>query len=355
MKLTKGKKILLYGAAGIVGLYFLFLALVEAKGVLAPLLTAIILSLVILPLSSKTEAKGMKRGVSSFISVLLLFLVSLGFIALVSFQIQNFVESWPKIQKTMEPKVDQFKNLVYDHTMFNQEDLETSDKESKKLVEGNVQSAGKKAYKFLSSTVGFLGNYLLMIIYIFFLLNYRSHFKVFMLKLFPSERKKDVQKVIHKIGKVAQQYLIGKLILITLLAVLYSIGLGISGVENFILISIIAALLTLIPYIGNMIGFALAIVFGYLTTGELNVLIGIIITFTIAQFVESYILQPYVIGDKVDLHPFIVILSVIIGGALWGVTGMILAIPVTGIIGLVFLHVPVLHPFGYLFSKEQNE
>lgn len=355
MKMTKGKKILLYGTLGILGLYFLFLGLIEAKGVLAPLLTAATLSLVILPLSNKMEKKGIKRGISSFISVFLFFLVSIGFMALISFQIQNFVESWPKIKKTMEPKVEQAKMFVFQHTMFSEKDLKASDKKSKKLVEGNVEGAEKKAYEFLSGTAGFLGNYLLTIIYIFFLLNYRKHFKVFMLKLFSSERKKEVKKVIHKIGKVAQQYLVGKLILITLLAVLYSIGLGISGVENFILISIIAALLTLITYIGNIIGLALATVFGYLTTGEFNVLIGIIITFTIAQFVESYVLQPYVIGDKVDLHPFIVILSVIIGGALWGITGMILAIPITGIIGLVFLHVPVLHPIGYLFSKDEKD
>lgn len=356
MKISKGKQIILFGTLSIVGLYFLFLAFVEIKGILAPLLTAVILSLVILPLSNIMEAKGMKRTFSSLISMFLLFIVSLGFIALLSFQTQNFVESWPKIKKAMAPKVDQLKGFVYEHTYFVPEDLEFSDKENKELVEDNVENSGKTAYKFLSSTVGFLGNYLLTIIYIFFLLNYRKHFKIFMLKMFSSERKKEVEKVIHKVGKVAQQYLIGKLMLITLLGVLYSIGLGISGVQNFILISIIAALFTLIPYIGNIIGLSLALVFGYLISGEINVLIGIIITFTVAQFVESYIMEPYVIGDRVDLHPFIVILSVIVGGALWGITGMILAVPFTAIIGLIFLHVPALHAFGYLFSKnEEND
>ncbi|MBZ9650920.1 AI-2E family transporter [Psychroflexus montanilacus] len=355
MKLSKGKMIILYGSLGIVGLYFLFLTFVEIKGILAPLLTAVILSLVILPLSNILEKKGMKRAISSLISVFVLFTVSLGFLALISFQIQNFIDSWPKIEDTMKPKVGQLKDFVYQHTFFDAGDLKTSEKDSKELVEGNVENAGKKALEFLSSTLGFLSNYLLTMIYIFFLLNYRKHFKIFMLKLFPSKQKKEVGKVIHKVGQVAQQYLVGKLMLITFLGVLYSIGLGISGIQNFILISIIAALLTLIPYIGNIIGLALALVFGYLITGELNVLIGIIITFTIAQFVESYILQPYVIGNKVDLHPFIVILSVIVGGALWGITGMILAIPFTAILGLIFLHVPALYPFGFLFSKNEED
>ena len=139
-----------------------------------------------------------------------------------------------------------------------------------------------------------------------------------------------------------------------LLAVVYSIGLGISGVNNYILISLIAALVTLIPYVGNNIGLALAMGFGYLTSGEFSVLVGVAITFTVAQFVESYVLQPYIVGDKVGLHPFIVIVVVVAGSALWGVIGMILAIPLVAIITVVFLHISPLEPFGYLFSKETS-
>ncbi|WP_255702732.1 AI-2E family transporter [Antarcticibacterium sp. 1MA-6-2] len=140
-----------------------------------------------------------------------------------------------------------------------------------------------------------------------------------------------------------------------MLAVLYSIGLGISGVNNFILISCIAAFLSLLPYIGNIIGFFLALIFGFLTTGDTTVLIGIIITFGIVQFVESYILEPYVVGDKVNVHPFLVILAVIAGNMIWGITGMILAIPILGILNVIMNSVPSLEPFGYLLSTDDNE
>ena len=202
--------------------------------------------------------------------------------------------------------------------------------------------------------MGFLTVYILTFIYIFFILNYRSRFRKFLLRLFPDEKKKKVDKIINESARVAQQYLVGKLILMALLAVVYSIGLGISGVKNYILISIIAALVTLIPYVGNIIGLVLAMGFGYLTSGETGVLIGVILTFTIAQFVESYILQPYIVGDKVGLHPFMVIVVVVVGNALWGVIGMILAIPIMAIIAVVFLHIPPLEPFGFLFSKESS-
>ena len=102
-----------------------------------------------------------------------------------------------------------------------------------------------------------------------------------------------------------------------ILAVLYSVGLGISGVKNFILIDIIAALLTLIPWTGNAIGLTMAMVFGYLTSGNIDILWGVIMTFTVSQVLESYVVQPYIVGDKVGLHPFFVILFVIFGGSTW--------------------------------------
>jgi predicted PurR-regulated permease PerM len=127
-----------------------------------------------------------------------------------------------------------------------------------------------------------------------------------------------------------------------------------SGVENFILVAVIASLLTIIPWIGNIIGFAMAMVFGYLTSGDINVLWGIVITFTVSQFLESYVLQPYIVGDKVGLHPFFVILFVILGGAVWGLAGMVLAIPVMAMATVIFQNVEPLKPYGFLFSKNSD-
>ena len=352
--MTKGKQILFYSTLSVVGIYFLFLGLHEAKGFLAPFLTAIILALVVLPLSKKLERNLMKRSYASLINTFLLFLLSLGFLALVSLQVRSFISDWPKIKGTMAPKVEQFKDFVFDHTPLTKGDLERSDKGSTIPFVGPGSNRGEQAISFFSKSVGFIGTYLLTFIYIFFLLNYRKRFKLFLLKLFPEEKKQQVKEVIHKSAEVAQDYLLGKLILIGLLAVVYSIGLGISGVSNFILVSIIAALLTLIPYVGNIIGLSLAMAFGYLTSGEMGVLIGVLITFAVSQFLESYVLQPYVVGDKVDLHPFMVIVVVVLGGALWGGIGMILAIPVMAIIAVIFQNIPPLQAFGFLFSRKKS-
>ncbi len=345
------KRILLYSVSIITGIFFLVWGLLEAQSVLAPLVTAIILALLIVPVAKWME-KRLSRGLSSLIGTFMLFIISLGFAALLSYQTKVFVDSWSEIKETMEPKIEQFKIFVTGNTFLNENDLPTID--SLALV-GDESGEGTPLISMFGRGTGYMGTYLLTFVYVFFMLNYRHRFRTFLLRLFPDEKGDDVNQIVRESANVVQQYLVGKMILIGLLAITYSVGLGITGVSNFILVSIIAALFTLIPYVGNIIGFGLAMVFGYLTSGEMGVLIGIVITFTVAQFFESYVLQPYVVGSKVDVHPFFVILAVIVGNALWGVIGMILSIPVMGIITIVLLHIPALEPFGYLFSNKKAD
>lgn len=344
-------KLLFYAVSIVTGLFFLAWGLHEAKSVLAPLITAIVLALMILPMANWLERR-LKRVVGSLICTLVLFFVSLVFLAGLLYQTKIFVDSWPEITDTMKPKIEQWTEFVAENTFLVESDLSMSDIFP---MPGDESDEGASFLSMFGSGFGYLGTYLLTFIYVFFSLNYRHRFRTFLLRLFADKRSGEVNQIVQESANVVHQYLVGKLILIVLLAIVYSIGLGITGVSNFILVSIMASILTLIPYLGNIIGFAFAMIFGYLTSGEVSVLVGVLITFTVAQFFESYVLQPYVVGQKVDVHPFIVILAVIVGSALWGIIGMTLAIPVVGIVTILCLHIPALEPFGYLFSNRETD
>lgn len=343
--MTLGKKILVYGALFIIGMYFLFLSFVEAKSFLAPLLTAIVLALLMMPVSKKLESWKIGRAYTSLISTVFLLLLSIGFAFLVSLQVKSFITDWDKVKEKVMPEIEKLEAMVYEKTPVKEEDINVKDT----ATSGGM---GKQAMNFVNGFYSFAGNYLLTFIYIFFLLNFRSKFRKFFVKLFSDEKKEEVSQVISETANVVQGYLLGKFILMSFLAILYCIGLGISGVDNFIVVSLLAALLTIVPYLGNMLGFLIALSLGYLTTGETSTLIGIIITFSVAQFVESYILEPYIVGDKVNLNPFITILAVVAGGSLWGIIGMVLAVPMLAIANMIFSHVPPLKPYSYLLSKE---
>lgn len=348
--LTRGFKVFIL----VVGMYFLFKGLAVSKGFLAPLVFAIVLSLIVLPAARKMEKIINYRGLSAFLSTLLVFIFSLLFLSLCSMQVQSFFNEWPVIKEAMAPEVEEFKTFLFEHTPLNKKALEKYDSAGSIPFLGEEVNEAAKALSFLRSSLNFMGVYLITFIYTFFLLFYRSHFKEFILAYFSSREKSKATKVLETSAERVQDYLIGRLILMGILAVLYSVGLGLSGVHNYLLVGVIASILTLIPWIGNIIGFAMAMVFGYLTSGNISVLWGIVITFTVSQFLESYVLQPYVVGDKVGLHPFFVILFVMLGGAIWGLVGMVLAIPVMAMVTVIFKNIESLKPVGFLFSKEKD-
>ncbi len=352
--MSLGKKYLFTATAFVLGIYFLILGLMEASVFLAPLATAVILALLMIPVAKKMEVWKINKTVAALLSTVFLILIFSGFIALISFQIKGFVDDWDKIQETLAPKIEQIEDYVIENTSVKKEELEKYKEDNSMTSLIISKESGSQALVFASSLVGFIGTFLLVMIYVFFLIRYRSRFNKFILKLFSKEKQAKVKEVISKTSNVAQEYLRGKLILISLLSVCYSIGLGISGVNNFILVSIIAAFLTLIPFLGNLIGLIIAIAFGYVVEGEIGILVGIIITFTVAQFIESYVLEPYIVGDKVDLHPFFVILAIILGNLLWGIIGMALAVPILGILNVLFNNIKQLEPLGYLLSTDKE-
>ncbi|MCM8570119.1 AI-2E family transporter [Gramella jeungdoensis] len=347
--MNRKSRLLFIITAVVLSTFFLFWGLSKAKGFFAPLMMGIILSLIVLPLAKRMERK-MKRSVAALLNSIMLFLLSMGLMAIISFQLRSLAEDWPRIKEVMKPKIEQLENFALKHTPLSREDVKEAKNGS--AVQDKMTS-GERIADFMNKVTSFVANYFLTFIYVFFLLNYRHIFKDFLLNVFPDRKKETVKTIITESARVAPQYLIGRLILIVLLVVLYSVGLGISGVSNFILVSVIAALLTLIPYVGNIIAFLMAVVFGFVATGDTFTLVGIALTFTIAQFVESYVLEPYVVGDRVDVHPFFVILAVILGNMVWGVIGMILAIPVMGILTVVLLNIKELRPFGILMSKKE--
>lgn len=348
-------KNLFAAVAVIVGTYFLIAGLVAAQSFLAPLFIALILSLVMYPLCRRLEKWGVSRTLGALISVVVLFLISLAVLLTVFSQVDVFIDEWPAIQKTMASQVEGAKTFLIDNTPVTQEHINKLEGKGLGSLIASINDPGGKTLGVISSTGMFLSNFLLTFIYVFFMLRYRKRFVEFLVQLLPSQHTDEVRETAYEIPQLISGYLVGQLLLMGALLIAYSLGLGISGVKNFFLISFIATLLTLIPFVGNIVGFALAVAFGYLTSGDLGVLAGIILTFTIGQFLESYVLQPYVMGDRVNLHPFFVIVMVILGGAIWGLAGMILAVPTAAILTTVLMHIKSLRVFGMAFKNEPLE
>lgn len=154
-----------------------------------------------------------------------------------------------------------------------------------------------------------------------------------------------------RINRILSGYVRGKLVVALVLGLLYGIGLEVIGLKYGFLIGFGSGILSIIPYVGSLIGFAAAVVMGLAYYSGLGLLAGVVIVFTAAQLVESYIITPKLVGDSVGLSAFVIILSIIIGGNLMGVTGILLAIPAAAI--LKFILVDLKKEYQILM-KEKN-
>lgn len=156
--------------------------------------------------------------------------------------------------------------------------------------------------------------------------------------------------MLYEASQISQDYLAGKFILIVILSVLYGLGFFIIGIKY----AVLAAVFSIIPYIGNIIGGVLALILAVVTKGSTGAILGVVVVMSIAQFLESYILEPLVVGKKVELNLFFTILIVVLGGAVWGIPGMIVAIPYLGIVKVILDRVKPLTPYAYLIGEDES-
>lgn len=374
-------RILLYFTLIVVSLTLFFWGIFTAKSFLAPLTVAALLTMVVLPVSKWLEKKKISRGLSALLSTALLLSFFVMILGVVAWQVKNFTDEWPQIKERIDPKIELLQEFVEDKTGISPQEQEetifgsqqsrsdekSSNSESTTEESGQNLSSQQQEQSSLSgvdgstmesiggyamSFFGVFGNFILTFIYVFFFLLYRNKFTISVMKMAPDNQQSQTRATISEIILISQNYLSGRLLLILFLAVLYTIGLSVSGIEQAILISVLAAVLSLMPYVGNMLGFGLAVAMVVISGSGLNGVIGVSVTFGVAQFVESYILEPYVVGEKVNINPVFTIIVVVLGGAVWGIIGMLIAIPALGMLKVVFDRIPTLQPIGYLFGGE---
>lgn len=131
---------------------------------------------------------------------------------------------------------------------------------------------------------------------------------------------------------------------------LYSTGLLLIGIDYAILLGIIGAILNVIPYLGGLIAASLYMLIAFTTKDSASYVLWVLVLFVVVHLIDNSYIIPKLVASKVKINAFVAITAVLAGGALWGVPGMFLAIPLTGVIKLIFDRIEPLKPWGYLLS-----
>jgi predicted PurR-regulated permease PerM len=280
-----------------------------------------------------------------------LLLVFSGIVALLAWQISDLAGDVTKMEQRIMQGATQLRTALSNTFGLTPERQQEIIKKQQSSGSGGLANA---VMGFMSSFMGILANSLLVLIYLFLFLYYRSHLKKFILKIVPPESKTEAETTIQEASKVAQKYLSGLGMMIVALWIMYGIGFSIAGVKNAIFFAILCGLLEIVPFVGNITGTSLTILMALTQGGGSSMITGILVTYVVVQFLQTYILEPLVVGSEVNINPLFTILVIILGELIWGIPGMILAIPLLAILKIICDHIPSLQPYGFLVGEEKK-
>lgn len=333
------KKLLLF--------FLVFAGLYYAQEFLMPLCIGGILATLLLPFCHWMERMKLPKGLAVFVSLLTLVLVVSILFTLLGWKISELINDVTLIKQQAIGTFNQSQQYIFDH-------LGITLKQQSQILKDEQPSIGGIMQMMLGSVTSLITNVVLVLAYVFFLLYYRSHIKKFLLKLTAPTQQHEMEKVISTSTFVSQQYLLGLSKMIVCLWVMYGIGFSVIGVQNAIFFAILCGLLEIVPFVGNITGTTLTVLVAALHGGNFTLLGGIVITYGIVQFTQGWFLEPLILGAQVKINPLFTIIALVLGELVWGIPGIILAIPITAIFKIICDHIESLKPYGFLIGEVET-
>lgn len=323
-----------------------------SQSILIPILFATLISISLFPLARLLEKLRLGKAFAALLAVTVA-------IAIISCIIWFIVHQSIIIGKDASSITDKVLSVLEEGQNWLQDKFGIE----RNQVMDKLREQGNKSLEnvggVITSTFGSLGNTLanaiLVPLYCFFMLYYRDFFREFFFKAFKSSPQRKVNEVLNKIYQVVQSYLVGLITVMGIVAVLNTAGLMLMGIDYAWFFGTLASLLMLLPYIGIAIGSILPALFALAVKDSAWYAIGVIAWFQVVQFLEGNIITPNIVGSKVSINPLMAILGILIGGMLFGLAGLIIALPFIATLKVIFDSIPSMEAFGFLIGEPEKE
>ncbi len=336
-------------ALTLISLIAIFVIFYFSQSIIVPILIAMLFAIMLRPIGSFLHSKlHLPHIIATILSVLLMVVVVTGIFTFISIQVVEMASDWDKIRGNFKIHTSELQHLIRDK--FNLTEVE-----QKNIIDDATKDSIKSSALISTTLLSFtdmLVNLLLIPIYTFLFLLYRTHFMKFFAKLVSSENHDILHDIMCRVKVSVQSYIMGLLIQMVTVSVLTSIGFMIVGLEYAILLGVITGILNLIPYIGILTAGIISIVASMTATPDISIVIGVIVVIAVTQLIDNNLLVPLIVSSKVQINAFVSIVGIIIGGALAGVAGMFIAIPTIAILKVIFDRIKPLEPWGYLMGDD---
>lgn len=321
-------------------------ALVMREGafLLVPLVWGVFFAFALYPLSNWFERKSLPRSLAIVLSILLVSSVAFGIFYMLLDQMVGLIRDIPEIGQSLQTKLNNYLEelslLLGRETLSgaNSDELLTYFKPEN--LNNTLFATGKSL-----TLAGIIP------LYIFLLMYYKDFFVEFLIRFSSSSKDRVLEWAIDS-GKVIQLYLSGMIRVTGIVAVLAGLFFYLIDVEYFLLFAAFIAVMNLIPYVGVFISSFFAILYVFLTT---DTMIYPLMTFGVLwgiQLLENNIITPLIVGSQVKVNALAVVLAILLGGWLWGISGMVLFIPLVGVLKITLERSAGLEAFGYLLSDD---
>lgn len=327
--------------------------MIMAKKLLVPLLVSGYIAMLLTSSCNALERRKIPRSISAAICLLTFIAVIGGIVFFIYMQVRGFMDD---LGGGLNEKINHFvitaNKWSTDHFGF---DLGMPNGfEMKKAVE-IVQPENTKPTQMIIKTLGTLSDILLLPVFIFFLLIYRDHLAVFVTKVFSKQDNNFLLEKLTSIRKIVHAYIAGAGKVMLILAVVNTGVLFALGIKHAIFFGVLAGMLNIVPYLGPSLGVILPFTFALMTKDSMFYPVAVAVSFIFIQLLEGAFLTPKITGSNVNLNALITFIGLLVGGAIWGVTGMILIIPTIAILKKLFELSPDTQPYAYLFGEEDSD
>lgn len=326
---------------------FVVVVLVVGKSFLVPLAWAFLIGAASFQFLNNLEEKTkLSRSLINtfFLLFILIILVATGYFFYV--ELAHIFKDIPTITQKIAERLHEISLKLQNYG------ITIPDHVDKTFLNNWVQTHNDFIMNFVSGIGLNLWNIILIMFYLFFLLYYRDLVIHFYVSKFKSKDRLDLAKDrFYKSLNLIRSYIYGLVLLTLISAVMNYVVFLAFGLEFGLFFAVFLALLNLIPFIGNPIGLIVIMLFATITNDNMLIPTLIFISLFVMNFLQDNVVKSWIVGDKLKINAFAVFVAIIIGGMIWGVSGMILFIPIAGVVKIILESKEEHGVYAILFSE----
>ncbi len=349
--------------AGLIFIVFLIWMMSALESITTILLVAFFMAYILNPVATVLESKGLGRSMASFIALCVVFVICAGLVLLVAPAIFSELAAFSKrapryFSKLQEFAANIFQSLPLDLPQDWNELIQLAFDRMKESLPKITYAAGTIISSIFASTVSILSTIfkiVLVPIIAYYLLVSFNNIINGAVDLIPAYTRGPIVNKFREIDIVIAAFVRGQLIIALILAVLYSFGFIIIGIDLPVVLGIFSGLLFVVPYFGTLVAIVGGSLMAFVKFGDVWHIGYVLLWIGVVQSFESYFLTPRIVGKAVGLNPVVYILVLIVGANLFGFAGMLVAIPVAAVARVLLVSAIEAYRKSYLYTDTERK